>query len=112
MFPYLIDDPNTQHVDGLENFGIMFLSGGLLLLVVPLIAYFMPETSGKELDEIQQLFLPQDRSSFRLVKESFNAFFNSTHVELILTDIKSTDDAAPTEMKMEEAGKVNNAFQN
>ena len=59
-----MDNHNTEEVDGLENYGIMFLSGGLLLLAVPLIAYFMPETSGKELDEIQQLFIPQDRSPF------------------------------------------------
>ena len=76
-----MDDPNTENVDGLENYGIMFLSGGLLLAVVPFIAYFMPETSGKELDEIQQLFIPQDRSPLRTVEASFKAFF-SDNVDL------------------------------
>ena len=38
--------------------------------------WYMPETIGKELDDIQLLFMPQDATAMTIVRTSIKKFFN------------------------------------
>ena len=45
----------------IETYGVFFIAGGLLLLGTPILFFFMPETRGKDLAEIQTVFIGNER---------------------------------------------------
>ena len=47
--------------DEIGTYGVFFIAGGLLLLGTPILFFFMPETRGKDLAEIQTVFIGNER---------------------------------------------------
>ena len=47
--------------DEIGTYGVFFIAGGLLLLGTPILFFFMPETRGKDLAEIQEFFITDER---------------------------------------------------
>ena len=46
--------------DEIGTYGVFFIAGGLLLLGTPILFFFMPETRGKDLAEIQEFFITDE----------------------------------------------------
>ena len=47
--------------DEIGTYGVFFLASGLLLIGTPILFFFMPETRGKDLAEIQEVFIANER---------------------------------------------------
>ena len=47
--------------DEIGTYGVFFLASVLLLIGTPILFFFMPETRGKDLAEIQEVFIANER---------------------------------------------------